>query len=311
LRFFFLRFIVLNPVEGDFQMNALTPKQKAIHHLAIDAGMKYQVVEAEVIECLQQVDRLRVDKALGKSSLLQYAIKYMKLSEPVALQFIAVARKSVKVPALKAAISEGRISTSTANRMVSTVTTENASELISFAEAHTWRETEREIANRNPRAAVPDKVKFLGNGLVQITMTITEEEYKASERVRSVEAQKKQKSPTLGEAYNAANQCYLDKHDPVRKAERAQTKNSVRTEQKPKKPNDFNVRILISAAEKHTVSLKDKGGCTHVEKNGVRCNRDRWTHIHHIIPVSEGGTNDPANLTTLCSFHHKLVHGTI
>jgi hypothetical protein len=35
----------------------------------------------------------------------------------------------------------------------------------------------------------------------------------------------------------------------------------------------------------------------------------RATHVHHRVPVSEGGTNDTANLIGLCVNHHRWVHG--
>ncbi len=35
----------------------------------------------------------------------------------------------------------------------------------------------------------------------------------------------------------------------------------------------------------------------------------RLIHVHHIVPVSRGGTHDPDNLILLCSFHHlRYVH---
>lgn len=35
----------------------------------------------------------------------------------------------------------------------------------------------------------------------------------------------------------------------------------------------------------------------------------RLIHVHHLVPVSEGGTHDPENLILLCSFHHlRYVH---
>jgi hypothetical protein len=68
------------------------------------------------------------------------------------------------------------------------------------------------------------------------------------------------------------------------------------------------LRRPLSASEKHAVFLRDQGRCTFVNERGERCNIDRWLHVHHIKPVSQGGTNDPTNLTVLCSAHHDLVH---
>src|SRR6202012_2681142 len=103
---------------------------------------------------------------------------------------------------------------------------------------------------------------------------------------------------------------YLDKHDPVRKAERVLKKHSVRTERNPEKQNKsatYKKREPIPTKTKHIYTLRDQGRCTWVE-NGKRCSEDRWVDGHHIIPVHQGGTNTPENLTTLCGFHHDLVH---
>jgi HNH endonuclease len=273
----------------------LNLKQKEIHERALVVGKNYQIAEVDMIQILQEVEAAQIHKSLGLSSLLKYALKYLKLSEPIALTFIAVARKCKTVPALKTAICEGILSASTANRLVSTITKENAAEIISFAANHTWRETEREIANRNPRAAHPDKVKMLGNGFVQLTITISETDYADFQRSCSIEAQRKNKSPSRGEVIAATIQTHLEKYDPVRKAERVQ-KRSERTDQNAKMSSEMQnlsvrtdqlkskTRIPLTAAETHLVD------------------------IHHIVPVSKGGTNDPSNLTTLCSFHHDLVH---
>lgn len=304
----------------------LSPKHKLIHQRALVAASSYQKAEAEMILVLQEVDRESIHKRFGKSSLLKYAIEFLNLSEPVALSFIAVARKSSEVPVLKAAVCKGQLSVATANRLVSTITKENASELIQFAATHSWRENERELARRNPKAAVRDKVKMLGNGLVEITVTVTEDEYKDFERACSIEAQRKSAAPKRSDAFVECVQAHLDKYDPVRKAERAQMraekappksvpqktlpKSSVRTDQNSKQTKDSKAtpRIPLSAAEVHAVQSRDQGRCTHVNESGVRCNQDRWTEIHHIVPVSKGGTNNVYNLTTLCSFHHDLAH---
>ena len=38
------------------------------------------------------------------------------------------------------------------------------------------------------------------------------------------------------------------------------------------------------------------------------CNHTRFLEIHHIVPRSRGGTNNPDNCTCLCSTCHALVH---
>ncbi|MBT8217885.1 MAG: HNH endonuclease [Acidimicrobiia bacterium] len=51
--------------------------------------------------------------------------------------------------------------------------------------------------------------------------------------------------------------------------------------------------------------LNRDGGCT---IDG--CHSSYRLEIHHIVPRSEGGTHDLANLTTLCWWHHhNAVHG--
>lgn len=43
----------------------------------------------------------------------------------------------------------------------------------------------------------------------------------------------------------------------------------------------------------------------------VICGFNYHVHVHHITPLSEGGTNEFSNLITLCPNHHTMVHGGI
>jgi hypothetical protein len=132
---------------------------------------------------------------------------------------------------------------------------------------------------------------------------------------------------------------YLDREDPVKKAERAFARQAKRkpgraeTSASPAKPpqetkesrsersefrgrrkplsarSEFRGRRKpLTAHETHAVNLRDGGRCTFVDQYGNRCPNERYLHVHHVRPVSLGGTNDPGNLTTLCSAHHDLVH---
>ncbi len=53
------------------------------------------------------------------------------------------------------------------------------------------------------------------------------------------------------------------------------------------------------------VIARDGGMCT-----VAGCGSEYRLQVHHIVPRSEGGTNDPDDLTTVCwSHHHVVIHG--
>lgn len=49
------------------------------------------------------------------------------------------------------------------------------------------------------------------------------------------------------------------------------------------------------------------------KRDGYRCalcDSPRGLQIHHIMKRSQGGSNDPHNLITLCMYCHATAHGT-
>ncbi len=60
---------------------------------------------------------------------------------------------------------------------------------------------------------------------------------------------------------------------------------------------------------RHGVNQRDRGQCVFVDQNGHRCNQNRFTEVHHIRPYCGGGNHTIDNLATLCSTHHKAIHG--
>jgi predicted restriction endonuclease len=130
-------------------------------------------------------------------------------------------------------------------------------------------------------------------------------------------------------------QCYLEKKDPVIRAQRVLSK-KIKTERPPtsteleprgqphqiflnsqdpdespsstsknktQETQDLSFRKPIPTDLKHRVYLRDQGQC---QKDD--CHDSRWIDIHHIKPVSQGGLNILENLITLCKAHHHLEH---
>ncbi|MGZ3723778.1 MAG: HNH endonuclease [Bdellovibrionales bacterium] len=317
-------------------MIKLNTKDQWVHNRAVTVSRRIKQSYIEMVEILIDVEDAKIHKKLGQPSTYKYATEILELEESIAYALIAVARKSKEVPALRKAIAEATVSPSKASRMVSTLNNENAVELIEFASCHTSHEIDYEVAKRNPKAAAKDKVKALAEDLFQVTVSFNKQTLECYKRIQSLLAQKG-KPCTLSDAIAAAPEYYLEAEDPVRKAERsvkrAEKKSSQaassqtsptapapnpKTASTPEEEKELCLnrvqkvtireRMPLTAAQEHAVALRDQGRCTHRNENGRRCNSDRWTATHHIIQVSDGGTNALENLTTLCSFHHDLVH---
>ena len=290
----------------------LTAEQTHLHERAVACGRKHRRSEAQLMRALQDVERTSLWRKFDRTSLFAYAVGELKLTEPVAYAVIAVARKAALVPDLHHAIAGGQMSVSLASRIVACLTAENAAEVIAYALSHTCREVDWECAKRNPKKDSGDGAKPLSEKRIRLTVTVSRDTYEKLKRVQSLEASCG-RSHGLERAIEAAAEEYLVRRDPVRKAARAQARPASGDglcANRPKQNNKKLLRTPLTAAEKHEVHGRDGGRCTHVGESKKRCGSDRFVDVHHVHPVSRGGGTEPGNLTTLCSFHHDLVHQT-
>jgi hypothetical protein len=246
-----------------------------------------------MISVLQELDSSRIYRKLGYASLFKYACVELGLNEPLALNYISVARAAREVPALKRALDDKRISVSRAGRIVAAINPDNANELIDFATTHTMRETDFEVGRRNPKVG-RDRMRVLSEDTVEITVTISKEAYEKLKRAQDIMSYGE--NVRLGKVIEAAADGLLDRRDPVRKAQRARSRKLCAN------------RVRAKIDVRHDVHERDEGRCTYIEKDGNRCTNERWIQLHHILPKSLGGSDTPENLVSLCAAHHDLVH---
>src|SRR4051812_13651216 len=165
----------------------LTQEQSQIHSRAVALATQYKRIEGQLIFILQEVDRTKLFKPLGRSSLFQYAVMELKLSEAVAYAFINVARKSAEIPQLKDAIKDESLSVAKACRMTAAMTKQNALSLIEFGKTHSAREIDFEVARVSPSVRKPDRVKPIAEDQVQITITVSRATYDNLKRLETLE----------------------------------------------------------------------------------------------------------------------------
>jgi 5-methylcytosine-specific restriction endonuclease McrA len=184
---------------------------------------------------------------------------------------------------------------------------------IEKAKTLSTRALEKEVAKANPQAPKPDRVQATSDKRVQLSVNLDEKVMEAIRRVQDLESQRLQRAATLEEALAAMGALYLERKDPVIKAKRAEAKGQPFTGTmsggvKSVTPRSPRVRQPIPAAVEHQVMLRDRGQCTQVNTRGQRCESRRWLQNHHMIEVRHGGSNEPENLVTLCSAHHRQKH---
>ncbi|MGE3975764.1 MAG: HNH endonuclease, partial [Bdellovibrionales bacterium] len=145
-----------------------------------------------------------------------------------------------------------------------------------------------QVAKASPREATPERMKFVSEERLNLQMGISEQLQQKLKRAQELESQRQQKHVSLEETLEALLNVYLEKKDPVQKAQKLQHR------------SNFSVP--------GRVALRDQGQCTYHSQNGERCTERKWIDTHHIIPRSKGGQDTFENLITLCKGHHRLEH---
>jgi hypothetical protein len=191
-----------------------------LHQEAIQLAQEFTRVESKLVDVIQRIDKEKLCRQMGYASLFEYVNKGLKLSESVAYGLITVARKSVEVPELKIAIEQGELSLSQAKRVTSVITNENAGELIEKAQTLTQRQLEREVARINPKIATPECTRYVNEERVEIRVCVSEAVMKKIKRAQDLESQRTSSACNLEVNLEAIVDLYLEKRDPVKKAQR-------------------------------------------------------------------------------------------
>jgi hypothetical protein len=252
--------------------------------------------EGELLDVLIEMRRTRSFEALRWSGVWDYCVskKGLGLSDSQAFYFKKVAEKSEQVPELKAAIDDGTLTLSQARRIVPVITPENHAAWIKMAVDETQKDLEHAVSEVNPNARPKERLKP-----TEMRLGITPALEKKFRHVQDLESQRQGRAVTLEETIEAMTELYLERKDPVRKAERVILSSRKPMKFAPPEPG----RRHITAALGHAVRLRDGFQCTE-----PGCTQRRWLHLHHILAVADGGLNTLDNLRTVCSRHHAIHH---
>lgn len=203
---------------------------------------------------------------LGHGSLAEYCTERLGMSEKSVKERVWLERRMFALPALREALSSGRLSYSKALLVAREATPGNVADLIERAAGTTWQQTEREATAREKRRNRALGVRRLW-GPKDAMKTVTD-------AILSAQAWSENEGKAIdpGEALALIADHFVE----VCEAHRARPRTPLRQE-----------------------VLMRHGGCCAVPG----CSRTA-AHVHHVRFRSRGGTDDVWNEIGLCAWHH-------
>ena len=173
------------------------------------------------------------------------------------------------------------------------------------------KDLERKVSEESPRRGVREGIVPISLDLSKLTLVMTALEEEKFERARDLVSQSLQKPASYQETLGAAVNLYLERKDPIVKAERASLRTSkCQADVPPRVSVGYQKRTPIPANIRHKIWMRDQGQCAFTNKEGTRCSQNRWIDLHHVNPAAKGGENTVDNLGTLCRAHHRYQHET-
>jgi len=305
-----------------------------IHQKLVQAVKNLRKNEAEILDLIAQADQTRDFLMLMQyPSLFSYCVKEIGLTEAETCNFLALYKKSKEIPALTEAIQSGEVSVSKLRHVCPVINQENQKLWIEKAKSETNKKLIDEVSRVSPYTKKREVVKPAGEGMKRLSLDVSPELMETLLRLQEV-----LKLDNLTQVIEVAANETLERKDPVKKAERAETrakkkealeqgnaagKTSVKEadeaflKSSDKNDHDSETEPVVRQERKnlsmhlvHAINRRDRGQCCYYGMRKERCESKYRVEIHHITPVSRGGKDTIENLVTLCHDHHKLIHET-
>jgi hypothetical protein len=301
---------------------------------------------ADLLADIAEVDMRRLFVPAGFSSMRDYCVGVLRLSEDAAYKRIHAARAARDFPAIFTAVAEGRLHLAGVCLLAPHLTAENAQGLLAVAEHQTKAEIERLIAERFPKSemlglveAVPGSTTLPNDRLAPGPI-----EPDAPERVGEstnslapgqveAPAPRSTMKPHAPGAFALRLVIGQRTHDRLRYAQEllshrnpsgdlaeaidqlldiaipALEKRKFAATTKPRRgPRRASANPRhIPAHVKNAVWERDGGQCTFVGESGHRCSERRIMEFDHVDPVARGGGATVANLRLRCRVHNQYA----
>ena len=276
---------------------------------------------ARLLLHLIEVEERRLHLKAACSSLFDFCMRRLGMSEGAAFRRINAARLVQRCPSLLGRIERGDIHLSSLVLLRDHLTAANVDELVDAASGKNKREVQELLARRAPKADVPStirklrastsppsastapraqaRIEPLSPARHKMQLTISTELRDKLERATAL-MRHRNPSGDLAVVVERALDALLEKleRETQGKTARPQSQSKPRVAAKPGH---------VERAVRREVFERDGAQCTFADAAGRRCPSRGFLEVDHVESRALGGSNEAANLRVFCR-PHNLLH---
>jgi hypothetical protein len=257
---------------------------------------------ADLVEHFVELDARRLYLGEGFSSLFEYCLRALNLSEDRACNHIAAARAARAFPAVVPMLRDGLLNLSTLRLLASHLTVENHASLLAEARHKSKRAVEQLLARRFPRPDVATCIRRY-----PAVEPLADDRYLFRLTVDGATVSLLRRAQDLGrytlpggdeaEIVKRALMAY------VKDLEKGRFSATSRPRAVPR-PRDDASRD-VPAHVQRAVWARDEGQCAFVGGRGLRCEARTFLEFHHLSPYIAGGEATVENIALRCRAHNQ------
>jgi hypothetical protein len=272
---------------------------------------------ARLLLLLAEIEKRELHLDAGCTSLYDFCVERLSMSEAAAYRRIAAARVVARFPALLARVERGELHLSSLVILRDHLTPTNVDELVTAAVGKTTRQVAELVAAISPKPDVPSKIRRVAGSpsdqataarvaplapdRYKVQLTVSSELRKKLEHASDLMSHSNPKGD-LAVVLDAALDLLIDHLERTRRAKADHPRDVAPAAEVETAGNKAIPRLL-----RREVFERDGSQCTFVSEDGHRCTAKRYLQIDHVIPIALGGTSTLANLRVLCGPHNRLM----
>ena len=328
-------------------MNIYSHSHLADHVVELEynsRAVRHNAENAVFLSWLAEFDERRLFEGAGYTSMRQYCIQKSRMSEPIACNYIRVARAGRAFPTIFPALAEGRLHMCGVILLASSLTPDSADELLAAAAWKSKLEIDRMLKDRAapvsepvlplstpaaeptwaPSEPIDTKVEaqlFPGTPVPSTTpeLPLPKEPPSLRGRVSPLSHGYSELSATLddeatraledarallGHSLPSGSIPHVIKRALLLLARELRRKKFAQVD-KPRAAKPKSDRSRIPAHVRRAVVERDGGACAFVSEAGHRCNSRERVEFDHIKPRARGGESTLENVRLHCRTHNQ------